>query len=650
MYKVAKHVYQKARGTPQPPTWKPLCQHQRRPESRLIEDAASRNSTTSEPNRQPCQACKQQQHDSRVYRWKLICGLLLPYILSTLDLTIVATAVPFIASHFDKFDQLNWIVTAFTLTSTTFIPTFGQLADVFGRHAALQLSMFLMLIGSVLCAVAQSWGMLLLGRALQGTSSAGIMNVIMIVMADKVSLKENAKNNSIFAFIGGLGYGVGPVVGGYLTDANWRYCFVIPIPIAVLAHIAIYVLLRNELIEGTHFKKGSRWSSILPALATLDIFGTILFIFGIGLVILGTAWGGSTYAWSAPQVLAPLIVGGVCFVLFFLYEYLLESGRFFARMFPKQVPMLPYSMFARIDTLWLAIIQFAAGAAMYSVFYFVGVYFTLVEAYPASKAGIQLLYYIPGLGAGVYLAVYMCNIRPAQTFWPITFGTFAETAGLAVVTWAISTQNTGIINGMMVLAGAGTGARFMPDGLHTSGIWPERIAPAMSLMRFALPFGGTMALTIMGSVFNNKLSSAAALAGGGSSSEFNVHDANSLSFIDALPSAQQALIRNVGKDAIMWAFIAIMPIMGISLVAGLFMGNAWIKPKSRENDEEKSAINDEQQIGYSEVIYVPYLWALMKGNIDSYKRISKPLSAEERQQQAHEQMELRQLGLNERRR
>lgn len=74
--------------------------------------------------------------------------------------------------------------------------------------------MFLMLIGSTLCAAAQTWGMLLLGRALQRTSSAGITNIIMVILADKVSLEENAKNNTIFAFINGVSYSVGPVIGG----------------------------------------------------------------------------------------------------------------------------------------------------------------------------------------------------------------------------------------------------------------------------------------------------------------------------------------------------------------------------------------------------------------------------------------------------
>lgn len=100
------------------------------------------------------------------------------------------------------------------MTSTAFIPAFGQLADVFGRHFVLQLAMFLMLVGGVFCAAAQTWPMLLFGRALQGTSAAGISNLIQIILSDKVSLKENAKNTTVFSLVAGVSYGVGPVVGG----------------------------------------------------------------------------------------------------------------------------------------------------------------------------------------------------------------------------------------------------------------------------------------------------------------------------------------------------------------------------------------------------------------------------------------------------
>lgn len=280
---------------------------------------------------------------------------------------------------------------------------------------------------------------------------------------------------------------------------------------------------------------------------------------------------------------------------------------------------------------------------MYAVFYYIGVYFTLVEAYPSSKAGVQLLYYIPGLGGkhhlpttrnlpstltlllllffavGVFMATFMCNAFPAQTFWPLTLGTIEETIGLSLLAWAISHRNTTLVNGMMVLAGAGTGIRFMPSALHIAGVWPEKIAPAMSLMRFAQPFGGTLALTIMGAVFNNKWSSSSVLSGSSSSSSvsFDPHNTDSLDDISKLPQSVQDIVRDVGKDAIMWAFIAILPILGISLVTGFFLGNAWIKP-SKTKTADMGESQSEQEAGTSEVIYVPYLYALFKVSLSSF--------------------------------
>ncbi|KAL4904049.1 hypothetical protein BDW74DRAFT_155065 [Aspergillus multicolor] len=632
-YLLYKHI-KKARAAKRQSDNIPLQTHSSQQDGDTL--SSSHGAPTLHEKR-PTPEAEAEKKRRRLHRLKLVLALFMPYLLATIDLTIVATAVPFIASHFDELSEQSWIVTSFTLTSTALIPAFGQLSDVFGRHASLQLATFMMLIGSVLGAAAQSWGMLLLGRALQGVGSAGLMSTINTVLADGVSLQENAKNNSIFALVSGIAYAVGPVVGGYLTDANWRYCFVISIPIAFLSHVVIYLVLRHDLKQGTHFRHGRRLSSFLPALATLDILGTILFIFGVGLIILGTAWGGSTYPWVSAQVLAPLIVGGICFALFFGYEYALENG-VFGRLFPNQKPMIPYSMFQRLDTLWLVVLQFAAGAAMYSVFYYVGIYFTVVEGYSASKAGVQLLYYIPGLGAGVYLAILLCNTYPAQTFPPLLFGTIAETLGLGLIVHTIKTQNTTVLNGMMVLAGAGTGIRIMPANLHAAGIWPDRIASALSLLRFALPFGGTLGITVMGSVFSNKFAEGVgeivgADAGGGndtvSASDLAHGGTSSLSFIDALPPAIRDRVRIKGRDAIMWAYIAILPILGLSVLTGLLMGNVWIGKRAKKTAAEEEGTLEAAESagagpGESEVIYVPYLYAVFKG-VNKYKHVSRPV-------------------------
>jgi len=267
--------------------------------------------------------------------------------------------------------------------------------------------------------------------------------------------------------------------------------------------------------------------------------------------------------------------------------------------------------------------------------------------------------------------MFICNVWPAQTFFPLTFGTVEETVGLAVLTWAVSTRNIPVVNGMMILAGAGTGSRLMPSALHIAGVWPEQIAPAMSLMRFALPFGGTLGLTIMGSVFNNKFAVVTdqLQANGLQNVGYNSNSTNSLNAITDLPPAVQDVVRAAGKNAVMWAFISIMPIIGISLFTSFFIGNVWIKKKkgkpetgdkqlkSSEHQEDplhsKKAENgynngddeDDEEIKETDVIYVPYLYALFTGNLDSYKHTSKPLSrkAKERQAQAlRDDIELRQ--------
>lgn len=92
------------------------------------------------------------------------------------------------------------------------------MADVFGRTYTINASVLLMMIGSALCtgAPTSAFPMLLVGRSLQGIAAAGINVSCRVILADKVSLTENAKNWAVFSLIGGASYGLGPVIGGEL--------------------------------------------------------------------------------------------------------------------------------------------------------------------------------------------------------------------------------------------------------------------------------------------------------------------------------------------------------------------------------------------------------------------------------------------------
>lgn len=457
--------------------------------------------------------------------------------------------------------QLNWIIAAFNLTSAAFIPFWGQIADIFGRHTSLQTCLVLMLIGSALCtgAPTSAYAVLLLGRAFQGLACAGLNVLVRICIADRVTLRENAKNWSIFSFFGGvIGWGLGPLIGGQITSkSHWRWCFGLNLPIAFASMLIIYFVLRSELLgpqpipQLDETTETGRRTTFAKRLQTIDVGGQFLFLFGFGLLILGLSWAGATYAWDSAAVLGTLILGFIISILFIVYEYHMAPGKFLARHFPSQKAMIPWELVRTRDIGLLFYTSFATGMAMYSVLYFCNIYFTMVKLWSADQAGTQLLYFTPGLGVGVYVSAFMCNSWPRKTFPPIFLGSILEMVGIGLIAWAISTEHDPTVYGMMALTGVGTGLRVMPVPLHGIGHFPKKIAAVVSLMAVAYPFGGTVGLTILTTVYNNV---------SGISNDSPLRDFTTLK---NLPAAEQAAVTHDAKMGIVWAYVAICPFMVI---------------------------------------------------------------------------------------
>lgn len=97
----------------------------------------------------------------------------------------------------------------------------------------------------------------------------------------------------------------------------------------------------------------------------------------------------------------------------------------------------------------------------------------------------------------------LCNVWPRQTFFPLFLGSVIEAVGIGMMAWALYFEHTPTIYGMMALTGAGTGLRFMPGSLHGIGFFPKHISSVVSITGVCTTFGGTIALTIMSTVFNN---------------------------------------------------------------------------------------------------------------------------------------------------
>lgn len=505
-----------------------------------------------------------------IYRCKVIFGLIMPFTLQSLDTTIIASALPYIANDFHQLAQLNWIISAFNLTSAAFLPFWSQVADIFGRNTTIHTTLVIMLVGSAICtgAPTNAFGVLLLGRALQGVGASGINICVRTILADRVSLKEYALHWTLFAMVSAVSFSIGPVIGGYLNETSWRWCFAINLPVAVAAIILVIVLLRNDLLgpqplpELTNQDVNTHHGRFLARMGTLDYGGQFLFLWGLGLVILALTWAGGSYGWNTAHVLAPLIVGLVLTAAWVVYEYLMTPGKALARKFSTQRPMMPWELLSQRDIGLLFWVNFSIGTAMFSNMYFMDLYFALVEGNSSSKAGLSLLYFLPGLGVGAYSAMFASNVWPRQTLPPLLLGGITSAVGVTVLAYAVHAGRTSLVYGMMALTGHGVGIRLNPASLHGLAYFPKATAAITCIVSFAVPFGGTVTLTLMSTVFNNK---------GGSTGD-----------------------EEQTKNAIMWAFIAIIPFVWVPVILTTFLGNVWL----RKDDTHELCLS-------------PYLWSLL---------------------------------------
>ncbi|KIJ28884.1 hypothetical protein M422DRAFT_189144 [Sphaerobolus stellatus SS14] len=523
------------------------------------------------------------------YRIKLALSLALPVFLETLDYTVVATAQPHIASAFNRLDLQSYIGTIYVLTSTVFLPIFASLADIFGRHWALQLSLILFTVGSALSTGAQNMPMMLAGRGIAGIGAAGLLTVVRVILADSASLDDNNVQASLLVILYAIGFSVGPVIGGVLTNISFRWVFAINLPCTVASMILCFLLLRPiaKPAQPRRISKGlspSRKESLREKVIRIDTLGASLFIVGGILVLLGLNWG-STVAWNAARVIASLVLGGLCIVVFIAWEWIADRNNTRAELqgdsptsWKRPEVMIPLEVFKNYDVCATQFAAFTSGMVMLVNFYFLAIFFTIVLNKSASNAGLQLIFFAPGMGAGTIIAITLIKTL-RQPKIPIVIGTTLVPIGLGLLSLAMQKNNEKLVDGFLVLCGVGVGMTFGPLAIHARFSQPEeRVAVVVGLNLFFRTLGGTVGLAQCSAVLNAKVRTSIADAiksGQFSTTELSqlasLGNIQSINDISALPPALATVVRDAFRNGVRWAFISLVPWAGIATILVLFL-------------------------------------------------------------------------------
>src|SRR4051794_19659474 len=216
---------------------------------------------------------------------------------AVLDQTILATALPTIATDLGRVTDVSWVVTAYVVAAAAATPLWGKLGDRHGRKPLLQLALAAFLAASAACGLAQGMAELVVARAIQGVAAGGLMSLAMAAVGALVSPRGRARYQGYITATFALATIAGPLLGGLLVDGpGWRWVFYVNLPLGLVALAGLARTLPAPAPE--------------PARAPLDAAGAALLAGATGALMLACIWGGR-YGWGSPTILGLLGGGAV---------------------------------------------------------------------------------------------------------------------------------------------------------------------------------------------------------------------------------------------------------------------------------------------------------------------------------------------------
>jgi EmrB/QacA subfamily drug resistance transporter len=400
-------------------------------------------------------------------------AMMLATLLAALDQTIVATALPRIVSDLEGFEHLSWVVTAYLLTSTVMVPLYGKLSDLYGRRALFLVAISIFVGGSVLCGAAQSMGQLIAFRALQGIGAGGLIPLSQAAIADLFSPRERGRYMGFIGAMWATAAIAGPLLGGTLTDAaTWRWIFFINIPLGVAALVVVArTMVRTERREHT-----------------IDFAGAAVLSVAITGLLLASVWGGTTYAWGSPEVLAAAAAGLAGLAVFFAVERRAAE------------PLLPLALFRLRTFAVSSAASFVIGGLLFGVTIYIPVYVQGVLGATATSSGVVLIPLSLGWVAASVTSGQIIARTGRYRVFPL-FGSTLLIVASVLLTLLGERSSRAVVAADLVVMGVGMGSMFQTYVIATqNAVEVSELGVATAALQFFRSMGGSLAVAGFGAL------------------------------------------------------------------------------------------------------------------------------------------------------
>jgi EmrB/QacA subfamily drug resistance transporter len=420
-------------------------------------------------------------------RWAALYVLCVGMLMIVLDATIVNVALPSIQDDlgFSQSD-LAWVVNAYLIAFGGLLLLAGRIGDLIGQRRVFLVGLAVFTAASLMCALAQSQGLLIGARFVQGVggalTSAVILGMIVTMFPEP---REQAKAIGIYTFVAVAGGSIGLIVGGVLTQAiNWHWIFFVNLPIGVATALAALRLVDGR--EGIGLGKGA------------DIPGAVLLTGGLMLGVY-TILEVEQQGWGSTQTLG---LGGVAIALI---------AAFLVRQAKAANPLMPLRLFRSRNVSGANLVQALLVVGMFGMFFLGALYMQRVLGYDALEVGLAYLPTTLVMGVMSFRFSAQLNMRygPKATLIPSMVA-----IGAGLLLFARTPVDATYVVDLLpptVLIGLGAGLAF-PSlmTLAMSGATPQDSGLASGLVNTSVQVGGAIGLAVLATLASERSDSALA--------------------------------------------------------------------------------------------------------------------------------------------
>jgi EmrB/QacA subfamily drug resistance transporter len=482
--------------------------------------------------------------------WIIFSALIAGMLLSSLDQTIVSTAMPTIVGDLGGVEHQVWITTAYLLATTIVMPVYGKLGDVLGRRWLFIIAIAVFTAASVGCAFASDFWMFVVFRAMQGLGGGGLMILSQAIIADIVPANERGKYLGPLGGVFGLSAVGGPLLGGFFVDhLTWQWAFYINIPVGIAALVIAILALRLPSKKATQ---------------PIDLLGILLLSIATTCLIFFTDFGGDkdhgwdslgTWAWGAGLLVAV--------VLFVLVEARAKD------------PIIPLSLFRNPIFLNATAIGLALGIGMFAAIGFVPTFLQMSSGTSAAASGLLLLPMMVGLIGTSILSGAAITRTGRYRMFPI-LGTVITGIAMVCMTTLSASTPIWLICVYLFVFGAGLGLIMQVVVLVVQNAVPAaQIGVATSTNNYFREVGAALGTAVFGTLFTTRLTEnltdVFTRAGASPADAAGATATLSPEALDKLPEALHTGVVNAYADALAPVFWYLLPFIVVAFLLALFL-------------------------------------------------------------------------------